>query len=76
LALIIGVLAYLFPEHPGRLGVLPMAAQAIWMYATGPMGPFGPLGLIFFVLFSMPCLLAADVGSRLGRRHRHPAVDQ
>ena len=76
LALIVGVLAYFFPAHPGRLGVLPMVAQAVWMYATGPIGPFGPLGLMFFALLSMPCLLAADVGARFGRKRRQAAFER
>jgi len=76
LALSTATLAFFFPAHPYRIGVLPMGAQAVWAYATEPWGPFGPVGLFFFALYSLPCILTAIFGAKIGLWHQRRALER
>lgn len=59
-------LAFFEPSRPWRWGVVPLAAQAVWMIVTQGPGNLLPLGLIVFGVLAIPSLVTAQIGARLG----------
>ena len=56
-------LAYQVPTKPWRWGVLPFAAQFVWMLATEPIGGLAVLGLAFMAVLSVPAIVFARVAA-------------
>ncbi|MBI5242197.1 MAG: hypothetical protein HY922_00780 [Elusimicrobia bacterium] len=64
-----GWLGWKFPAHPWRWPLTAFAAQALVLFVMKPGGNLLPLGLIAFLVLSLPCVLAAWIGSMIrGRR--------
>lgn len=63
-----GVLGYKYPRRPWRWPLTAFAAQAAVLFAMNPTGNLMPLGIIAFLVVSLPCVLAAWVGSLFHRR--------
>lgn len=60
-------LGYLEPTRPWRWGLLPMMAQAVWMFATQGFGNLWPLGIGFFLVLALPPIATAYLGALLRR---------
>ncbi|MDH4328102.1 MAG: hypothetical protein OEV77_06255 [Nitrospira sp.] len=57
------VLGYIDRTGPWRWGVLPIAAQAGWMFMTQGFGNLWPLGIAFFFVLALPPTAAAYIGA-------------
>ncbi len=61
-------LSYTDPRRPWRWGgVLPMMAQAVWMFETQGFGNLWPLGVGFFLALALPLIATAYLGAFFGR---------
>lgn len=67
MALASAAAGFLSPKRPWRWGLLVMAPQPLALFIQSPSGSMLPLGLIVFLFLSLPCILAAFLGSWLGR---------
>ncbi|MCX5797479.1 MAG: hypothetical protein NTY77_18460 [Elusimicrobia bacterium] len=67
MALASAVAGFLAPQRPWRWGLLVMAPQPLALFIQNPSGSMLPLGLIVFLVLSLPCILAALLGSWLRR---------
>ena len=67
MALASAAAGWLAPQRPWRWGLLIMAPQPLVLFIQNPSGGMLPLGLIVFLVLSLPCILAALLGSWLGR---------
>jgi peptidoglycan/LPS O-acetylase OafA/YrhL len=63
-----GVLGYLHPVAPWRWGLTLMLAQAVVLAVAAASFGLLPLGLIMFSVLSLPVILVAAWGARMGRR--------
>lgn len=62
------VLGYLRPGRPWRWPLGLALGQAAVAFTRNPTGNLLPAGLVIFVIYSLPLILAAMLGSRLRRR--------
>jgi hypothetical protein len=62
------VLGYLAPKRPWRWGVEPCMGQFASMLLSQGPGSLLPLGVILFGVFSIPSVLAAQLGAIFGRK--------
>jgi hypothetical protein len=62
------ILGYLAPNRPWRWGVEPCIGQFASMLLSQGPGSLLPLGVIMFGVFSIPSVLAAQLGAAFGRR--------
>jgi len=53
--------------RPWRWGLLPIMAQAVWMFATQGFGNLWPLGIGFFLVLAIPPIAIAYLGAFLRR---------
>lgn len=60
-------LSYADPTRPWRWGLLPIMAQAVWMFATQGFGNLWPLGIGFFLVLAIPPIATAYLGALLRR---------
>ena len=58
-----GLLGFLEPSRPWRWGVAPLAGQFVWMILTQGPGNLLPLGVLVFGVFSVPPVIAAQIGA-------------
>src|SRR5262245_26495531 len=65
LCFVAGALGFIEPKDSWRWGILPMAGQAGWMFATQGVGNLWPLGLIVLGIFAIPLIVTARVGAGL-----------
>ena len=73
LCVVAGVLALIEPNHPWKWVVVPLGAQAVWMFMTQGFGNLAPLGVLFFGLLAIPLFIAARIGAFFGTRRAKPA---
>jgi hypothetical protein len=67
--------AFFEPNHSWRWGVLPFVGQFLWMVLSQGPGNLLPLGIVVFGLLSVPAIIAAWIGARIGAkpaRHDEP----
>lgn len=72
LCVVAGVLALIEPNHPWKWAVVPLAAQAAWMFMTQGVGNLAPLGAVFFGVLAIPLFIAARIGAFFGKRRAKP----
>ena len=72
LCVVAGVFALIEPNHPLKWAVVPLAAQAAWMFMTQGFGNLAPLGVLFFGVLAIPLFIAARIGAFLGKRRAKP----
>jgi hypothetical protein len=68
LCVLAGILGGIEPKHAVRWGVIPVAAQAAWMFFTQGFGNLAPLGMMLFGVLMIPLIVAAQIGAFFGRR--------
>ena len=68
LCMVAGALALIEPDHPWKWAVVPLAAQAVWMFITQGVGNLAPLGIVFFGILAIPLLISARIGAFFGKR--------
>ena len=56
---------FLAPRRSWRWGLLVTAPQPLALFIQNPTGSMLPLGLVVFLFLSLPCVLAALLGSYL-----------
>jgi hypothetical protein len=60
-------LGYRHPDRPWRWALLLFQGQFVAMcIGNGEVGSLAPLGMLLFALLSLPGMLAARIGARLG----------
>ena len=59
-------LGFIAPVRSWRWGLIPFAAQFLWMLLTEGPGNLMPLGIVMFGVFSLPAIVAARVGAFFG----------
>jgi hypothetical protein len=62
-----GAAGFLAPARSWRWGLLVTAPQPLVLFIQNPSGSMLPLGLILFLVLSLPCVLAALLGSWICR---------
>jgi hypothetical protein len=72
LCVVAAVLALIEPDHPWKWAVVPLAAQAAWMFMAQGFGNLAPLGVLFFGVLAIPLFIAARIGAFLGKRRAKP----
>lgn len=73
LCVVAGILALIEPINPWKWAVVPLAAQAAWMFMTQGFGNLAPLGVLFFGVLAIPLLIAARIGAFFGKKRAKPA---
>ena len=68
LCVVSAVLGYFEPDRPWRWGAIPLAAQAVTMFAMQGLGNLWPLGLIVTGVLAVPPILTAKFGTFLRMR--------
>ena len=68
LALVLAWIAYEMPARPWRWVLAAMFTQAGALFLSNPSGGLLPLGLIVFAVLSLPLMIPAAIGARLGRK--------
>ena len=68
LCVVSAVLGYFEPDRPWRWGAIPLAAQAVTMFAMQGLGNLWPLGLIVTGVLAVPPILTAKFGTFLRTR--------
>ena len=61
-------LGYLDPTRPWRWGIVPVLAQAAWMFTTQGFGNLWPLGIVASLVLAIPPILTAYIGAFLQKR--------
>ena len=56
------------PQRAWRWGVAPFAGQFFWMLIAQGAGNLLPLGFIMFGVLSIPAIVTAQIGARIGLR--------
>ncbi len=74
LALVLAWISFEVPSRPWRWVLAAMFSQAAVLFLSNPSGNLLPLGLIMFALLSLPLMIPAVIGARLGRK-RIPSGD-
>lgn len=64
---VVARLSYTDARRLGRWGLLPMMAQAVWMFATQGFGNLWPLGIGFFLVLANLPIATACLGAFFGR---------
>jgi hypothetical protein len=72
LCVVAGVFAFIEPNNPWKWAVVPLAAQAVWMFMTQGIGNLAPLGVLFFGVLAIPLLIAARIGAFFAKRRANP----
>ena len=67
-----GVLGFLEPRRPWRWGVAPLAGQFVWMLLNQGPGNLLPLGFLVFGVFSVPPVIAAQIGAFVATKWARP----
>jgi hypothetical protein len=67
LGLVLGWISFKMPVRPWRWVFAAMCAQAVVLFLSNPAGNLLPLGLIAFAVLSLPLMIPAAIGARLGR---------
>ncbi|MBI3608296.1 MAG: hypothetical protein HY207_10035 [Nitrospirae bacterium] len=62
-------LAFFEPSRPWRWGMIPLAAQAVWMIVTQGPGNLLPIGLVVFGVLAIPSMTTAQIGAWLGKKN-------
>jgi hypothetical protein len=68
LALVLAWISFEMPLRPWRWVLAAMFTQAAVLFLSDPSGSLLPLGLIAFGVLSLPLMIPAAIGARLGRR--------
>lgn len=68
LALVLAWISYEMPARPWRWPFAAMFTQAAVLFLSNPSGNLLPLGLIVFAVLSLPLMIPAAIGARLGRK--------
>jgi hypothetical protein len=68
LALVLAWISYEIPARPWRWVLAAMFTQAAALFLSSPSGGLLPLGLITFAVLSLPLMIPAAIGARLGRK--------
>jgi hypothetical protein len=69
LCLVSALLAYFEPDRSWRWGAVPLAAQAVAMFAIQGLGNLWPLGLIVTGVLAVPPILTARLGAFVRTRN-------
>ncbi|HET7853859.1 MAG TPA: hypothetical protein VFM04_05320 [Candidatus Methylomirabilis sp.] len=68
LGLVLAWISFEMPLRPWRWVFTAMFSQAAILFLSDPSGNLLPLGLIMFGLLSLPLMIPATIGARLGRK--------
>ena len=68
LGLVIAWISFQMPLRPWRWVLAAMFTQAAVLFLSNPSGNLLPLGLIMFAVLSLPLMIPAAIGARLGRK--------
>jgi len=68
LALVLAWISFEMPLRPWRWVLAAMFTQAAALFLSNPSGNLLPLGLIMFAVLSLPLMIPAAIGARLGRK--------
>lgn len=68
LALVLAWISFNVPVRPWRWVLAAMCTQAAALFFSKPSGGLLPLGLIMFAVLSLPLMIPAAIGARLGRK--------
>lgn len=68
LALVLAWISYEIPARPCRWVLAAMFTQAAALFFSNPSAGLLPLGLILFGVLSLPLMIPAAIGARLGRK--------
>ena len=68
LALVLAWTSFEMPLRPWRWVLAAMFTQAAALFLSNPSGNLLPLGLIMFAVLSLPLMIPAAIGARLGRK--------
>lgn len=64
---VVAGLSYTDARRPWGWGLLPMMAQAVWMFATEGFGNLWPRVVVLFLVLTIPPIGTASLGALLGR---------
>jgi hypothetical protein len=68
LALVLAWISFEMPLRPWRWVLAAMFTQAAVLFLSNPTANLLPLGLIAFGVLSLPLMIPAAIGARLGRK--------